>query len=91
MALAEKRFILEGNVEGFDMRFDITVMLTEHGGFDYGNGHALYIRYNEGHYEPELWDARYDPRFSTVDSFNTHVLEFLKETRNPALTITEVA
>lgn len=91
MALAEKRFILEGNVEGFDMRFDITVELTESGAFQYGNGHAVVIKYNEGRYEPELWDSRYDKRFNTVESFNKHVYEFLRETRHPGLTITEVA
>ena len=87
-ALAEKRFILESK----NMRFDHTLKLCESGAFAYGNQHSLLLICNnkDGHYEPQLFDARYDPRFNTVESFNENALSFMKEWSDPSFTVTEV-
>ena len=86
MALAEKRFILEDE----DRHFDITLKLCESGCFQYGNQHSLKLVFNEPKACPELWDARYDHRFDTVETFNKHAVEFIREWCDPALTVSEV-
>ena len=66
-----------------DEKYNITVELVPHGGFDYGNRHALTYNVqdvNSGrHFMEQGFDARYDSRFNTVDTFNKHVEEFVRD------------
>ena len=88
--LATKTFIA---VSG-DEKYCITVHLVPHGGFDYGNRHAILYNVmdinNGKKFMEQGFDARYDTRFSTVESFNKHACEFVKEQIRDDFTLTEV-
>nr|WP_297765685.1 hypothetical protein [uncultured Butyrivibrio sp.] len=56
---------------------NMTLELAEHGGFEYGNGHSLIL--TEVGLNESIFDARYDERFDTEESFRKHALEFVKE------------
>lgn len=66
-----------------DEVYTITVELVPHGGFDYGNRHALTYNVQDANtgkrFMEQGFDARYDKRFNTVDSFNKHVAEFVRD------------
>ncbi len=56
---------------------NMTLELTEHGGFEYGNGHSLIL--TQVGLNESIFDARYDERFDTEERFRKHALEFVKE------------
>lgn len=64
--------------EGVEYR--LNGILVEHGGFDYGNGHAIVI-WEDG-FSETLLDARYDGRFSTKEGFYQHIMEVFKDYYN---------
>ena len=76
--LAEARFSAKSN----DELYFITLTLEPSGCFDYGNRHALGYEVFDPNgkcvYETGF-DARYDSRFNTVDSFNKYAVEFVKD------------
>lgn len=84
--LAKKRFLLTSDRE----QFDVTLELHQSGAFQYGNQHCILLRYNNKKFEPHLFDARYDPRFNTVEGFNQNALEFLKQWSDPSFTVQEI-
>ena len=63
--------------------YTITVELVPHGGFDYGNCHSLTYNMQDANtgrrFMEQVFDARYDSRFNTVDSFNKYVAEFVRD------------
>ena len=56
---------------------EMTAVLIDGMGFEYGNRHGLAVFDSEG--GRQLFDARYDSRFNTVETFYENVLDFLKE------------
>lgn len=56
---------------------ELTAVLIDNMGFEYGNRHGLAVFDSEG--GRQLFDARYDSRFNTVETFYDNVLDFLKE------------
>ena len=72
-----------------DEEYHITLHLVPHGGFDYGNGHALILNRHDGSWE-HGFDARYDKRFSTVESFNKYAYEFVRDQTADDFTLEEV-
>lgn len=56
---------------------DMTLELTDHGGFDYGNGHSLIL--TEVGINESIFDARYDKRFDNEESFRKNALKFVRE------------
>ena len=76
--LAEARFTATSK----DEQYNIVLTLIPSGCSDYGNRHALGYEV----YEPngkcvteQGFDARYDRRFNTVDSFNKYAMEFVRD------------
>ena len=88
--LATKKFIAKSS----DESYAITLHLVPHGGFDYGNRHALLYNVQDlttgKHFMEQGFDARYDSRFNTVESFNDHAYEFVKDQIREEFTIEEV-
>ena len=70
--LAEKKFVASGDGK----TFDVVLQLVPSGAFEYGNRHALL--YTVDNYT-QCFDARYDKRFNTVESFNANAYEFVRE------------
>lgn len=58
-------------------RYNLTLTLEPHGGFDYGNGHIIALDRHDGSWI-HSWDARYDSRFNDEKSFYENALEFVK-------------
>lgn len=77
-----------------DEVYNIKVELVPHGGFDYGNRHALTYNVQDAktgkHFMEQGFDARYDSRFNTVDTFNKHVEEFVRDQIRPDFTLERV-
>ena len=58
--------------------YNVTLTLEPFGGFSYGNGHGLALNRHAGT-GVEWFDARYDPRFNDVVSFNKYATDFVKD------------
>ena len=87
--LATKKYIATSG----DEKYMFTLHLVPHGGFDYGNRHSLvYITQDitGKHLREDLFDARYDRRFNTVESFNKYAYEFVKDQIRDDFTLEEV-
>ena len=83
--LATKNYVVKRDGE----EYEYTLHLVPHGGFDYGNGHALILNRHDGSWE-ECYDARYDKRFSSVDGFNRYAYEFIRDNVSTEFTVEEV-
>ena len=83
--LASKEFIAKRG----DEAYRVTLHLVPHGGFDYGNGHALILNRHSGDWD-HCFDARYDKRFATVESFNKFAYEFVRDQTADDFTLEEV-
>ncbi|MCR5566015.1 MAG: hypothetical protein K6F61_04125 [Clostridiales bacterium] len=83
--LATKTYVVKRG----DEEYHYTLHLVPHGGFEYGNGHALILNRHDGSWE-DCFDARYDNRFATVDSFNKFAYEFIREQTSDEFTVEEV-
>ena len=83
--LATKNFIIKREGE----EYHYTLHLVPHGGFDYGNGHALVLD-RHAYTGEECFDARYDPRFANADSFNENAYDFIRNIVDPTFTVEEV-
>lgn len=73
-ALATARFKATG--EGTE--FTVTLEMVESGGFGYGNHHALVYSTSYPGSMEQLFDARYDNRFNTVESFEKNAQAFVR-------------
>ena len=70
--------------------YTVDVTLEPYGGFQYGNGHGVALDRHAG-CGVEWFDARYDPRFDSVDTFNTNVIEFVQQQFRDDFTIERIA
>ena len=88
MIIASEDFII--TLENGE-RVYTTLEMYESGAFDYGNGHgvALIEECDNGPSE-QTWDARYDSRFDTEETFKEHALHFVKEHVRPTCTVERV-
>ena len=88
--LATKVFVAKSG----DEEYKITLHLVPHGGFDYGNRHALLYNVQDlkkgKQFVEEGFDARYDSRFNTVESFNQNAYGFVKDQIRDEFTLEEV-
>ena len=84
--LASKRFMARSGEEVYE----ITLDLVPSGASDYGNRHALLLNFHDGS-GVRFFDARYDKRFSTVESFSKYALEFVKDQLREDFTVEQVA
>ena len=73
MNLAENKFKIT-NEQGIES--ELTLEMYKNEREDYGNGHSLCIIDNGNE---TLFDARYDNRFDTLESFHEHSYEFVRE------------
>ena len=76
-----------------DEKYTIVLTLERSHCFDYRNRHALgYDVYDENdkHIMEQGFDARYDHRFNTVDSFNKYAIEFVRDQLRPDLVVERV-
>ena len=69
------KFSIRDNEKEIDV---LELEMVEYGGFDYGNGHALVLKSKKYHTE-NLFDARYDVRFSDEKSFHENSYEFVRD------------
>ena len=56
--------------------YNTTLKMYKSGAFQYGNQHCLVLR-NETLKTEDLFDARYDTRFNTVESFHKNSFDFV--------------
>ena len=76
--LAREYFLVTDH-KGHEFHYEL--QLVPHGGFDYGNRHALVLKRGDGSWD-DGFDARYDSRFSTVESFHKYAYEFVRDQVN---------
>ena len=76
-ALATMKFSAVSGEE----KYTATLELVPSGCFAYGNKHAvIFKRYEDGvQVGVDCYDARYNHKFDTVDTFNANALEFVKK------------
>lgn len=72
--IASARFEITANGEKIYM----TLELVPSGAFAYGNGHALVLTREENGLA-ELFDARYDKRFASKESFDKNAYDFMRD------------
>lgn len=60
-----------------DEVYNIELQLVPHGGFDYGNGHSVVLKWNDDGID-QCFDARYDKRFWDEESFHKYSYEFVR-------------
>ena len=60
-------FKLTNPQNGESVRIKGIAEITEYGGFTYGNGKAMTIKYTEGSVENHYYDIRYDKRYRSND------------------------
>ena len=82
--IATKKYIAKNGNEVY--RY--TLHLVPYGGFNYGNGKALVL--NRGAGSDQCFDARYDKRFNSVESFEKNAYEFVRNNTDPAFSLKEV-
>ena len=85
-ALATARFKATG--EGTE--FTITLEMFESGAFTYGNKHSLVYSTDWPGSTEQLFDARYDKRFNTVESFEKNAEEFVRAQIRPTFEIKRI-
>ena len=63
-----------------DEQYTATLELVPSGCFAYGNKHAvIFKRYEDGlQVSVDCYDARYNHKFDTVDTFKANALDFVK-------------
>ena len=79
--LATAKFTAKSGAE----KYDITLQLVPSGCTDYGNKHAL-VYFVDGKFS-QCFDARYDKRFNTVESFQRYAYEFVRDQIREDLTV----
>ena len=84
--LATAKFLAEDK----DIATIIILDMVPSGCFDYGNKHALFLHEENGDFE-RFFDARYDKRFSTVQSFQQNAEAFVRDQLRDSLTITRLS
>lgn len=82
--LASKKFTAKGNGE----IYNITLSLIPSGCNPYGNKHALL--YEVEGCQTQCFDARYDKRFNTAETFNKYAYEFVRDQIREDLIVAEV-
>ncbi len=85
-ALAVEKFRVYDN-DGYSSNF--TLKLYKSNAFAYGNQHSL-VLFNETYKDEQLFDARYDSRFNTVESFHKYAYEFVRERIREEFTVEHV-
>jgi len=72
--LAVKEFVIKNADKSY--LSDAKLSMYNSSSFDYGNGHCLVLDVDG---TANAFDARYDNRFHSVDSFNEFAHEFVRE------------
>lgn len=67
--------------------YHMELQLVPHGGFDYGNRHSVVLKRGDGSWD-ECFDARYDRRFDSAESFDKYAYEFVRDQVSNAFAVT---
>ena len=69
--------------------YNYTLKMYKSGAFDYGNRHCI-VLFNETYKNEQLFDARYDSRFNTVESFRKYAYEFVRDQMRNTCKVEEI-